>query len=137
LNVWQPKLNQEWIAPLPHIVIQSLRIERQREQTKQLKSVMQPILAILSYINVVARNGAAHPKKVVRPLFPNLTTYWARHTWATIAADLDIPDAVIDAALGHRSPYRMSEIYIKRNAKKVDAAIRKVIDYVNSNDVVD
>ena len=91
----------------------------------------------VSYINVVARNGATHPKKVVRPLFPNLTTYWARHTWATIAAVLDIPDAVIDAALGHRSPYRMSEIYIKRNAKKVDAAIRKVIDYVNSNDVVE
>ena len=91
----------------------------------------------ISWVNVLARNGATHKKKVITPLFPKLTTYWARHTWATIAADLDIPDAVIDAALGHRSPYRMSEIYIKRNAKKVDAAIRKVIDYVNSNEVIE
>lgn len=91
----------------------------------------------VSWNDMVAKNGATHKKKVFSPLFPHLTTYWARHTWATIAADLDIPDAVIDTALGHRSPYRMSEIYIKRNAKKVDAAIRKVIDYVNSNEIIE
>lgn len=28
--------------------------------------------------------------KNVKPLFPKLTTYWARHTWATIAASLDL-----------------------------------------------
>ncbi len=39
-------------------------------------------------------------KKTVKPLFPHLTTYWARHTWATVAADLDIPKETIAAALG-------------------------------------
>lgn len=62
-----------------------------------------------------------------KPLFPELTTYWARHSWATIAADIDIPDAVIDAALGHRQQYRMTDVYIKRNEKKVDDAVRRVI----------
>lgn len=83
------------------------------------------------WIEVKARNNAVHKKKVRKPYFPNITSYWARHTWATIAADIDIPDAVIDAALGHKSPYRMTDIYVRRNIKKVNDAIRKVIDYVN------
>jgi hypothetical protein len=32
---------------------------------------------------------------------PDITSYWARHTWATIAASLDIPKETIAAALGH------------------------------------
>ena len=85
----------------------------------------------LYYTHMTTKNGARHKVKNYRPLFPGLTSYWARHTWATIAADIDIPDAVIDAALGHKSPYPMTDIYIRRNAKKVDEAVRKVIDYVN------
>lgn len=84
-----------------------------------------------TWVDVRASNNAVHQKKVRKPLFPNITSYWARHTWATIAADIDIPDAVIDAALGHKSPYRMTDIYVRRNIKKVNDAIRKVIDYVN------
>jgi len=64
--------------------------------------------------------------------FAGVTSYWARHTWATIASDLDVPDAVIDMALGHKSPYPMSDVYIHRNQKKVDEAILKVIEYVNA-----
>ena len=63
-------------------------------------------------------------------LFPEISSYWARHTWATIAADLDIPDAVISRALGHSSENRVTEIYIRRNRKKVDEANRKVLDWV-------
>ena len=61
--------------------------------------------------------------------WPELSTYWARHTWATIAADLDVPDAVIDKALGHVSGL-VAEIYIRRNLRKVDDANRKVLDWV-------
>lgn len=60
-----------------------------------------------------------------------LTTYWARHSWATIAAELDIPDAVISQALGHGSDTNpTTAIYIHRNDKKVDEANRKVLDWV-------
>lgn len=58
-----------------------------------------------------------------------LTSYWARHTWATIAAELDIPDAVIGQALGHAET-SVTSIYIRRNEQKVDEANRKVLDYV-------
>lgn len=62
--------------------------------------------------------------------FPDLTLYWARHTWATIAADLDIPDATISLALGHSGENRTTDIYIRRNLKKIDEANRKVLDWV-------
>jgi len=66
-------------------------------------------------------------------LFPDLSWYYARHTWATIAAELDIPDDIIEMALGHERDSKKSVIiYIKRNQKKVDDANRKVIDYVNN-----
>ena len=61
---------------------------------------------------------------------PGLSTYWARHSWATMAAELDIPDAVISQALGHGPENRITEIYIHRNLKKVDEANRKVLDWV-------
>lgn len=69
-------------------------------------------------------------KKVYKPIFPNLTTYWARHSWATIAAELDIPNETIAAALGHSYGNRTTAIYIDFNRKKVDEANRRVIDYV-------
>ena len=68
-------------------------------------------------------------KKTVKPLFPHLTTYWARHTWATVAADLDIPKETIAAALGHGGN-TVTDIYINFNGKKIDEANRKVMDWV-------
>ena len=59
-----------------------------------------------------------------------LSTYWARHTWATIAAELDIPDAVISQALGHAASNSTTEIYIRRNQRKMDEANRRVLDWV-------
>lgn len=70
-------------------------------------------------------------KKEYAPLFPQLTSYWARHTWATIASeDLDIANEVIAEALGHEYGNRITNIYIRKNQKKVDAANRKVLDWV-------
>lgn len=64
-----------------------------------------------------------------QPLYPDITTYWARHTWATIAASLDIPKETIAAALGHGGD-SVTDIYIDFDRRKVDAANRRVIDYV-------
>ena len=75
----------------------------------------------------VGRGG----KKVYVPLFPDLTAYWSRHTWATIAASLDIPIETISAALGHSYGSPTTAIYIAFDQRKVDDANRRVIDYVN------
>lgn len=59
----------------------------------------------------------------------NISSYWARHTWATVAASLDIPKDTIAAALGHGGN-SVTDIYIDFDQRKVDEANRKVIDYV-------
>ena len=71
-----------------------------------------------------------HGKKTRIPMFPNLTTYWARHSWATIAASLDIPNETIAAALGHGYGNRITAIYIDFDKAKIDDANRKVLDWV-------
>ncbi len=67
--------------------------------------------------------------KAIQRVFPKITSYWARHSWATISAELDISDPIIDIAQGHK-PKGMASIYINRNLKKVSKAYRKVIDYL-------
>lgn len=62
----------------------------------------------------------------------DVSPYWARHTWATIAAELEIPKETIAAALGHGGN-SVTDIYINFNQKKIDDANRRVIDYVNSD----
>lgn len=64
------------------------------------------------------------------PLFPNLSLYWARHTWATIAFSIGIPEEIIAEALGHSHGNRTTAIYINKSVANIDAANRKVIDFV-------
>jgi integrase len=62
---------------------------------------------------------------------PALTTYYMRHSWATVAAYLDIPKETIAAALGHGGG-DVTDIYINFDVQKIDKANRKVIDYLNN-----
>lgn len=67
-------------------------------------------------------------RRCVEPLFPTLTWYTARRSWATIAASLDIPKEVIGKALGHSEwDSTTTDIYIDFDYKKVDEANRRVI----------
>jgi site-specific recombinase XerD len=85
----------------------------------------------LKQIGETERKGLGG-KKSRNPLFPDLSSYWARHTWATVAAELDVPKEVIAHALGHSwANNTTTDIYIHFDMRKVDKANRKVIDYVN------
>ncbi|WP_158576707.1 phage integrase SAM-like domain-containing protein [Parabacteroides sp. AM08-6] len=61
-----------------------------------------------------------------------LCTYSCRHSWATIAYnDLNISKSDIAACLNHKdSRYVVTDYYITQDFAKVDAANRKVLDYV-------
>lgn len=67
---------------------------------------------------------------VMTPLNEKLTMYWARYSWATYAAELDIPKDTISEALGHSYGSRVTGVYIKFNRDKIDKANRQVIDYL-------
>jgi integrase len=61
-----------------------------------------------------------------------LTSYYARHTWATIAAGLDIPKETISAALGHEIGSQTTGIYIDFDRRKVDQANLMVFNAITS-----
>lgn len=63
-------------------------------------------------------------------LFPEITTYWARHTWATIARSIGVSVDDIALALGHGDGHDLTHIYIEEDLRKVDEANRKVLDWV-------
>lgn len=96
---------------------------------KNYKDFLHRMGDALKDIGPMERKGLGG-KKIRQPLFPDISSYWARHTWATIAASLDIPKEVISAGLGHEIGSSITSIYIDFNMKKVDDANRAVIDYV-------
>lgn len=61
-----------------------------------------------------------------------LSTYYARHTWATIAHKLGVSRDIIRYALGHGVNTGVTEIYIDFDQDQVDEANRRVIDHINN-----
>ena len=83
----------------------------------------------LKQIGEMQRKGLGG-KKIRTPLFPDITIYHARHTWASVAAGLDIPKETIAAGLGHEIGNRVTSIYIDFDRKKVDEANKLVAHYI-------
>ena len=120
------------------------RIEYSRRKTKRFYSIkVEPEAAAIidryrgekNLLNVTDgcvnyRSFALRLNKNLGAIMPGVTTYYARHSWATIAAALDIPDDTIALALGHAGANSTTAIYIQRDRRKVDAANRRVIDWV-------
>ena len=77
------------------------------------------------------KNVESRMNENLKFVLPYITGYWARHTWATIASKLDVPDPIVDIAQG-RTVKGMAGIYIARNMVKITEANRKVINYLFS-----
>lgn len=124
------------------------RIEYRRSKTGRVFSVkVEPeALAIINryrgkgyLLDILDRRKekAAHKSftsrmnRYLKRLVPGISSHWAKHSWATIAAELEIPIETISTALGHKIGSGTTAIYIKFNQRKVDDANRKVIDYLN------
>lgn len=68
-----------------------------------------------------------------QPLFPDITTYTARYTFASVGAnDLDISEQTIGKCLGHSWAREVTARYISADQTKIDNAVRKIIDYLNT-----
>ncbi|MDR0371577.1 MAG: site-specific integrase [Prevotellaceae bacterium] len=87
----------------------------------------------VEWVKSKSKNGRGIKKKQYKSLFPFLSSYYARHTWATIAADLDIPEKTIRMALGHGRK-TTTDIYINFDIKKVDEANNKIIRHLLSEE---
>lgn len=69
-------------------------------------------------------------KKELHPIFPYITSYWARHTLATMFHRAGEQKDTISMALGHTFGSRITDIYIDYDSEKVDAATRRVFDWL-------
>lgn len=96
------------------------RYENYKQYARRLNGALQAV----GEVEIGKQN-----KKSIKPLYNKITTYWVRHTWATIAASLDIPKETIAAALGHGGN-TVTDIYIDFDQRKVDEANRRVLDWV-------
>ena len=84
----------------------------------------------LKKLGIEYTNGKGYDKNT-KPICPTLSTYYARHTWATLAYGLGVSKDIISQALGHSNGVSVTDIYIEYDRDKVDEANRKVIDYIN------
>ena len=82
-------------------------------------------------LKAVGRPLGKRGKAVGSGLFPDLSSKWAKHTVATLAASLDIPRDTISLILGHSSGNPVTRIYIREDMAKADKAMRAVIDLIN------
>lgn len=75
-------------------------------------------------------NQQLYQIETILQLKSHLSSYTARHTWATLAYYNEIHPGIISEAMGHSS-ISVTETYLKPfNALKIDAANRKVISSV-------
>ena len=102
---------------------------------KDYKYFIRRMNTALKQIGKTTRSGLGG-KKTRNPIFPDISSYWARHTWATLAEELEIPKETISAALSHSSSDTTS-IYIRFNQKKIDKANRYIINYIKGEISID
>ncbi|MBQ4390060.1 MAG: phage integrase SAM-like domain-containing protein [Bacteroidales bacterium] len=92
------------------------------------KDYLQHMNKALSTLGQVYTTSSEKKGEVI---FPKLSSYWSRHTWATLAYEIGIPIDVIGQALGHSDrQHVITFVYIRLDNKKVDEANRQVLDYV-------
>mgnify|MGYP006382068147 FL=1 len=120
-------LNIEWMKPMQAI------INKYAEQTKD-SPYMLPILtgketSPYTQYRKVEYNTNYNLKKIGKMIglkIP-LTTYVARHTWASIALHMNIPIATISEGMGHNS-YKTTQIYLESiDVATINEANKRII----------
>lgn len=77
--------------------------------------------------------NAGLKKMFPAPPFSSLSTYWARHTWASLAYnELGASVDDISAALGHQYGSRITAVYIDPDSRKVDDLNRRMLELLFS-----
>ena len=84
----------------------------------------------LKKIGPYTRSGRGG-KMDIKPILPNLSQYWCRHTTATLMHNMGYSRDLVGCSLGHDIGKKVTNIYIEYNETEVDEANRKLIDFVN------
>lgn len=109
----------------------SIKVEEEADQIIRAHKGSERLIDIADNFKTSRTFTAAH-NRALKKIYPALTSYHARHTWATIAYEIGISTDIISQALGHSfsTGADVTQVYIRRDGRKVDDANRKVIEYV-------
>ena len=83
----------------------------------------------LKKIGPMERKGKGG-KKIYKGILPDLSSNWARHTYASLAAALKLPINIVSEGMGHKIGSPTTAIYVHYLRQQVDDATRKIIDYI-------
>jgi integrase len=83
----------------------------------------------LKKIGPMERKGKGG-KKEYKGILPQLSSYYCRHTFASLSAELKIPIEMASEALGHKIGSPTTAIYVHYLRQQVDDATRQIIDYI-------
>lgn len=123
-------LNIEWMKPMQAI------IDKYAQQTKDSPYLL-PILtgkesSPYTAYRKVEHNTNYNLKKIgeMVGLKIPLTTYVARHTWASVALHMNIPIATISEGMGHNS-YKTTQIYLQSlDVATINEANKRIISKI-------
>lgn len=104
---------------------QALKLIEKHRGTVLLLGFMENRKRIDQFTKWINKNLRSEASKV--GINKHITTYYARHSWATIAASLGVQKDTIAACLGHGGN-TVTDIYIDFELSKVDKANRAVIN---------
>lgn len=118
---------------------EAMEIIRRYRGEKYLLSPLDRYASVLDYrqhmnraLKAIGRPTGKKGKILGKGLFPELSSYWARHTVATLAYDLGYSIDLIAQMLGHKVRGReITMIYIRLDPTRVDGMIRDIIDYIH------
>lgn len=83
----------------------------------------------LKKIGPMERKGQGG-KKSYKGILPDLSSNWARHTYASLGAALTLPINIVSEGMGHKIGSPTTAIYVHYIRQQVDEATRKIIDYI-------
>lgn len=88
----------------------------------------------IGYMYLVPDKRGTLQARKYAPMFPGMTIYTFRRSFATICAELDVPTENIAMAMAHKvvSPFTITEVYIVRSKKKTDNAINTLTEYLRT-----
>lgn len=122
------KTNQQLLVGLTHPLINLI------QKYENWSEYLFPLITETDYVKAynqykaALRNINRQLKKIAKMINADIpiTTYVARHTWATLAKEKKVPTAVISEGLGHSSE-STTRIYLKQFDHKVIDKFNKIV----------
>ena len=114
------------------------RLQKDRKKTgTRIDMLLQPE-ALEAWDGLVLNENKAIANQMFNryldEIVPGTTMYYARHSWASVANKLGVPNETIALGLAHKYGGLTNQVYVQKDYALLDEANRKILDYVYGKD---